>query len=135
MSEVQREMSPVLQTRSALDRNFAAAAISKSPTTTLTSRSHPPARGNAAVQRGTSARRKNGVANTMENTAMPASGLIQSPRAADTSKGPTKGAVQVNDASVNANPARTEPIAFPDRLRTDASTVFRNLLPNGSGMS
>src|SRR5512140_246262 len=124
--EVFREINPVRQTRSALEKNFTAAAISNKPTTTFTSRSHPPARGRAAVHRGTSARRKNGVANTIENTAIPASGRIQSPRAADTSSGPTKGAVHVNDASVKAKPASTDPAACPDRLRLDASTRFRS---------
>src|SRR5665213_2703036 len=104
-TDVRLDISPVLQTRSALEKNFTAAASSNNPTMTFTSRSHPPARGSDVVHLGTSASKKNGVANTTENTAIPASGRIQSPRAAATSKGPMNGAVHVNDASVNANPA------------------------------
>jgi len=133
--EVRRDIKPVRHTRSAFEKNFRAAAISNKPTTTLTSLSHPPARGRAAVHRGTRARRKNGVANTTENTAIPANGRIQSPRAAETSNGPTNGAVHVNDASVNANPISTDPAALPDLSRAEASTLLSSRLPNGSGMS
>src|SRR3954471_12723456 len=94
---------------SALEKNLSAAAISNSPTMTFTSLSHAPARGSDAVQCGASARRRNGSANTVENTAMPARGVVHSPLEADTSNGPTNGAVHVNEASVSATPIIIDP--------------------------
>src|SRR5512144_2061845 len=135
MSTAVRDNIPVPHTRSAFEKNFTAAAIAKSPTMIFTSRSHDPARGSAVVHRGASARRKKGSANTVENTAIPTSGTCHSPREADTTSGPTNGAVHVNDASVNAKPISTDPAALPDRWRAELSIVLRNLLETGSGRS
>ena len=101
---------PHFQTRSTFDKNFIAAATSKKPIATLTEFIHPPARGSWAIHCGTSARTKNGKANTAEKASMPTSGRCQSPCEAETSIVPTNGDVHVNDVSVNVSPISRAPI-------------------------
>ena len=62
----ERVTTPQRQTRSALERNFIAAASSTKPITTLVDWSQPPARGNREIHSGTSASTQNGSANTVE---------------------------------------------------------------------
>ncbi len=63
----------------------------------------------ARAKRGNSASRKNGMANTAENTSMPTSGQNTCPCVAATSSVPTKGMVQVNEVAVKAMPISSTP--------------------------
>src|SRR5579871_1960054 len=100
-------------TKSALERNFIAAAISRNPMTTLTEFIHPPARGNCVISCGASASKTKGIANASENPVMPTNGQRQLPCAASTSKVPTKGAVQVNEVREKVSPISSVPAMLP----------------------
>src|SRR5689334_14281141 len=90
-----------LQTRSALERNFIAAAISSRPIVTFVARSQAPDFGSDPTACGTMASATNGSANTVEKASIPASGHCQAPCDATTSSVPRNGAVHVKDVSVN----------------------------------
>src|SRR3954447_14525955 len=103
-STTSRVKMPHFQTRSTLAMNFIAAATSRKPMETLTEFIQPPARGSCETHCGTSARIKNGSANTVEKASIPISGIRQLPCDAETRIVPTKGDVHVNDVSVNVRP-------------------------------
>ena len=74
-----RERMPHPQTRSALLRNFRAAASSRNPMTTLTALSQPPLLGRALRPWGKRARKKKGSAKAAEKASMPRIGHVQAP--------------------------------------------------------
>src|SRR5215472_10751827 len=116
---------PQCQTRSAFERNFIAAAISRNPTTTLTEIIQPPDFGSCERNCGAKARKKNGTANTVEKASMPASGHRQFPCAVMTNNVPTNGAVQVNDVSVKVEPIKRAPTTLLVSLRrVSESSLF-----------
>src|SRR5262245_61297505 len=121
-----RVKMPQCQIRSTFDRNFIAAAISRKPITTCSEFIQPPDFGNRDNTCGTKARTKNGTANTVENASMPARGQRQFPCDVMTSKVPTKGAVQVNEVSVNVKPISNAPSTLlPSLLRVMRSSRLR----------
>src|SRR5215204_351451 len=120
-------------TRSALDRNFMAAAISRNPIATLTRASHGPDRGTWLANCGAAASATNGSANVAEYASSPATGRCHSPCAATTSRVPRNAAVHVSDVTVKVAAMSSVPVTDAPRCREAASA--RDTSRYGSGMS
>ena len=128
-STTPRVKMPHDQTRSAFDRNFIAAAISRKPMTTFTRASHGPDRGSWLTSCGAIASATNGSAKVAEYASSPAIGRCHSPWAATTSRVPMNAAVHVSDVMVKVSAISSVPAADVPRRRDMPSS--RDIRPTG----
>ena len=103
----------VCNTKSALDKNLNANAISKNPKVTLTEFNQPPDCGSEFNQPGKAANNANGNAIASENPNIPIMGPLTPPVAASTSKVPTIGPVQEKETNASVNAMKNIPINPP----------------------
>ena len=101
------------QTRSALERNFSAAASSKNPSVALNRASHTPPLGMRPIHCGNRPKTKNGETKASANASIPSRGRRRLPAAAATSSVPRNGAVQVNDPTTKVTPSNARPAVPP----------------------
>src|SRR5690606_1893354 len=104
-----REISPHPQMRSALDRNFNAAASSTNPRTTFPVFIHEPDFGRRFSVLGNRAKKMNGSENVALKTTIPATGYAHSLLAVAASSPPTNGAVHEKETSVSVSPMNNTP--------------------------
>ena len=107
-----RVTKPQPSTRSILERNLNAPAISTKPRTTFTETIQPPALPcRELAHEGASASTKKGSENAREKANMPMAGYCHEPFAASAKTRPMNPTVQVKEMSVNVSPMNSTPMA------------------------
>ena len=100
-------------TKSALDKNLKAKAISRNPKVTFTEFNHPPDCGKEFNHPGKAANNANGNAIANEKPNIPIIGPIYPPVAASTNNVPTIGPVHENETNAKVNAIKKIPIKPP----------------------
>ena len=114
--KISRFSNPHCFTRSALERNFIAIAISRKPKTTFTEFSQPPDLGKECSQFGKIAKTVKGNARAKPNPPRPAVSGHEPSAAVPASKEPRIGPVHENETMANVNAIKKMPaVSSPDR--------------------